>query len=376
MLDKIGTNDGKVDNVFNIITIAESIRRRWIAIAVVTAVCVGLGVFSAYGSSNKDQAAKRYTAEAVLYVQAYGYGDEMREGGAYNYSMNEGYMVADARKVVISNEVAGTVRRMYPDDNVTVSVPRWYIKDTKTEIDSRFIFINVSASNAGVAVEAADKAADLAVRYIGDTLPVESVSVSEQAYLRSGDGSHAGDLGVESLTSVEEEESEPTAMEIRQPLDLKKVFIYGFVGLVLSVAVFAAYDILSRRVRSPHDVERLLDIPVLETVRSENDIIWLSNDVRAIMEQNGFAKLAVVGATEEDGASAVAAKLSNMLLSLKIDSVVLDADTNGVSRVRESQAALIALKSSASKGSSIEKMLWRLKVADVPVVGSVFLAKR
>ncbi len=362
--------------MFNVATIGESVKRHWLVIVVVTVLCVGVGAFSSYRSNSGEEAAKSYTAEAVLYVQDYGYGEDVREGGAYNYALSEGYMVSDARRVVVSNEVAGEVRRMYGSDIITVTSPRWRNTERNEDIDTRFVFVDVSAPSADVAKEAADKAAALAVEKIKETLPVESVTVSEKAYLKSVSGEYAGDMGADELVSDDDGGRAAPAVVAARSISFKTVFIYGFVGIVLSVAAFAAYDILTRRVRSPRDVERLLDVPVLETVRPSDGVVRLASSVKAVMEQNGFSSLAVVGATSADGADGLAQGLADILPDFAISSINFDADDEGVSKVRESQAALIVLKRAASKGSSIDAMMWRLRVADAPVVGAAFVSTR
>ncbi len=362
--------------MFNVATIGESAKRHWLVIVVVTVLCVGLGAFSSYRSNSSEEAAKSYTAEAVLYVQDYGYGENEREGGSYNYSLSEGYMVSDARRVVVSNEVAGEIRRMYGDDNITVTSPRWRNTERNEDIDTRFVFVDVSAPSATVAKEAADKAAALAAEKIKETLPVQSISVSERAYLKSTSGEYAGDMGADELVSDDDRSSaEPVAVAARS-VSLKTVFVYGFVGLVLSVAAFAAYDILTRRVRSSRDVERLLDVPVLETMRSADDAVRLASSVKAVMERNGFTSLAVAGATSADGADEIARSLADTLPDVSVSSVSFAEDSRGVTTVRESEAALVVLRRAASSGSAIDALMWRLRVADVPVVGAAFLDAR
>lgn len=362
--------------MFNVATISESVCRHWLVIVLVTVLGAALGAWSSYNSNSDRQVAKSYTAEAVLYLNSYGYADDDREGGSYNYTLSEGYATSDARRAILGNEVAGEVRRLFADEEVTISSPRWRNSEKNADIDTRFIYIDASASTAEAALEAADKAADLAVGYISETLPVESVTVSERAYLKSGGDSQAADLGADELVSADDESSSSAVAVASRSISFKSVFVYAFVGLVLSIAVFAAYDILTRRLRSPRDVERLLDIPVLEAVRPTDSATRLASAVRAVMEQGGFAKLAVVGASAGDGALDVADGLSRALPGLEISAIALDADDDGITKIRENDAVLMVFSYAASSGQSVDDALWRVRVADIPVLGAAFRWRR
>ena len=359
--------------MFNVETIGESARRHWIVIILVTVICVGAGAFSSYRANSGEQAARSYMAEAVIYVQDYGYASDDRAGAGYNYSLSEGYMVNDARRIVMGNDVAGKIREAYKDDDITVSSPLWRDTERNENIDTRFVFVDVSASDADTAKEAANAAAALAVEKIEATLPVESAEISEAAYLRPDSG-YAAEPGTDAI--VEDEGDAPVTSVAARSISFKTVFVYGFVGLVLSVAVFAAYDILTRRVRSARDVERLLDIPVVETVRASCDTVRLASSVSALMARNGFSSMCVVGASADDGADDLARKLASALPDCKIGSVSFSEDEDGVLEVREYDAVLVVLRRAASRGSAIDAMMWRLRIADVPVIGSAFLDVR
>ena len=86
---------------------------------------------------------------------------------------------------------------------------------------------------------------------------------------------------------------------------MKKLVIFGFIGAFLSIFGFAAFDILTRRVRSEGDVERLLDLPVLATASSNEDMARLAKSIRVLMGRSELSSLVVAGASAADGAKNV-----------------------------------------------------------------------
>ncbi len=74
-----------------------------------------------------------------------------------------------------------------------------------------------------------------------------------------------------------------------------------------------------RRVRSANDAERLLDIPVIASLSATEKSPMLAEDVRVLMKRSGLSSLAVVGATEADGAGNVAAMLEGVQVSGAFD---------------------------------------------------------
>ena len=101
--------------------VLESLKRRWIAIVIVTVLAAGCGVVSSASSSDSSApVAPTYTAEATIYVDAY----ESSDANEYNYVVSDGYFIADARRIVVSDSVAGEVRRTLGEDvSIATGVP-------------------------------------------------------------------------------------------------------------------------------------------------------------------------------------------------------------------------------------------------------------
>lgn len=355
--------------MFNFATICESVKRHWVVIAIIAVLSLCAGVASSF---TKDEAAPspvNYTAESSLYLTAYGYGD--KESGEYNYSLSEGYMVTDARRLVVSSEVAGAVRAKYGED-VVVSSPVWMNDVKNSEYSTRFVYIDVTASDPETAKAACELATQLTKEAVMKTLPLESAEIAEPAALKSGGNTKAANWGADAFPGEKPSPIE-TAVE---GISAKKVFIFTFVGLALSIVGFAAYDILSRRVRSVKDIERLLDLPVLATLADGKDSDRLAQSVAVLMKRSDLKTLAVAGASKADGASAVSKAIEDSKAVSVTSSVDLSDSVDAASRILGADTVLLVLKEGASRGSELECALKQLRIAGVPVLGAVFVPKK
>lgn len=356
--------------MFNVVTILESVRRHIVPIVVIVALFLGVGAASSFTKGGETVVTPTYTAEASIYVTSYGYGDD--HSGDYNYSINETLICNEARRVVVSDAVAGEIRRIYGED-VKVTSPRWVDPKTNADVVQRFIYIDVVATDADLALEAANAAAVLAAETAMDVLPVDQVVVSESAYLKTGSSNSVSDRGKDAFASVEQSTVEVLAGGISK----KTLVIYAFVGIVLSVVSFAAFDILSRRVRSPRDVERLLDVPVIATAKPKGSLDYLVESVRVLMKRHGLNKIAVAGVSQADEAEVVFSALAETLGVEACAAVAALAEgSESVGIVADVDAVLLVLKDGASNGSQIERAINIMKIADTPVLGAVFIQKR
>lgn len=189
----------------------------------------------------------------------------------------------------------------------------------------------------------------------------------DSAALKATDNSNANEWGTADL-GVED-----SAESVTSRISMKSLVIYVFVGLCVSIFGFAVYDIMSRRVRSANDAERLLDIPVIASLGATEKSSMLAEDVRVLMKRSGLSSLAVVGATEADGAGNVAAMLEGVQVSGAFD---LSKDTKGVSTIAESDAILLSVKEGAASGKQLENALKQMKISGTPVLGVVFISKK
>lgn len=355
--------------MFNFATICESVRRHWVVIAIVGVLSLTAGVASSFVKDDAQPAAVSYTAEASLYLTGYGYGE--KDAGEYNYSYNESLAISDARRLVVSSEVAGKVREQYGSD-VQVTAPVWMNESKNTEISTRFIYIDVTAADPETAKAACQTAADLAQAAIEDTLPVEDVSLAEPVALTGSGSSKAADWGRDAFVTEDVSSVEAVASGI----SMKKVVIFVFSGLALSILAFAAYDILSRRVRSSRDVERLLDLPVLASVSQDGDLDRLVQGVRVLMDRSELGSVAVAGASATDGAQRISKALADAGDVVVSGCIDLSGEADAAVRLLGSDTVLLVISEAASKGSELECALKQLRIAGVPVLGVVFVPKK
>ena len=208
-------------------------------------------------------------------------------------------MVTDSRRLVVSSEVAGAVRAKYGKE-VTITVPTWMNDEKKSEYSTRFLYIDVAANDEETALAACEMTVELARQAIERTLPVESVTLAEPVAIKTGSADRAANWGIDALPG-----EESTPIVAASGISMKKLVIFGFIGAFLSIFGFAAFDILTRRVRSEGDVERLLDLPVLATASSNEDMARLAKSIRVLMGRSELSSLVVAGASAADGAKNV-----------------------------------------------------------------------
>lgn len=356
--------------MFNVVTICESVKRHLLPIIVIVALCFCAGVGSSFVKKGEISVAPTYTAEASLYVTNYGYEDGSDSKETYNYSLSESMIITEMRRIVVSDAVAGEVRREYGED-VSITSPYWIEESTNDNYIERFIFIDVVAEDPEVALAATEVAAQLTIEQASALLPVDDIVVADAPYLKSTGADSAADWGSDDFANVEQQ---VMVDNVASGISVKNIVIYLFVGIVLSVFGFAAYDILSRRIRSAGDVERLLDVPVLAEITADRQCEQLAESVRVLMHRHGLETLSVAGACTADGASSIADCLKGGGVSVS-DAVSLADDVAAVSAVASSDAVLLVVKSAAASGSQLEQMLKLLKVAGTPVLGAVFVSK-
>lgn len=360
--------------MFNVETICESARRHWLPIVVIVALCVCAGVGPSIVKSGEATLAPSYTAEVSLYVTSYGFQGDAEKDEAYNYSLNENMAVTEVRRIAISDAVAGEVRRNFGED-VSLAVPFWIDESTSANYTERFVFIDATAPDPDVALEAAQCAADLVIDRSLDVLPISDLVLSDGPYLKSSDSTKAADWGVESFVVVPEEQQILVVDEV-SGISIKNVVAYVFVGAVLSVFGFAAYDIFSRRVRSSRDIERLLDVPVISELTKGEGYGCLAESLRVLSGRFEIEKLSVVGLCDKDRADLVAGVLSSYEALPELTVAALADDPAGVGLVAETDAVLLVVKCAAARGSQVEQALKLLKIADVPVLGAVYVARK
>lgn len=349
--------------MFNVGAVVESMRRHWIAIVVIFALALGAGAASSFlktGSEAQEISDKAYTAEASVYVTL-----EAVDGSMISEASDR--LISDARRTVISDKVAGEIRRTYGNE-VSVYSPWWLDEEKNARYYSHYIFVDVSAPTQEIALAATNDAAKLAAEVMATTLPVKSVAVAEEAYLKQGDGSQAADRGVDALEEIE------SAAVTSSAISVKKLVIFGFVGLFGAIFVFACVDILSRRIRSARDVERMLDLPVLGVIKGEEDYAGALAAADVLLNRNNLNSLAVAGICQADGAAAMAAKAADYL-DKPVTCIDALSEGSAVSNLAACEAVVLVISAGAASASQIDEALRALRIADVPVAGAVFVPK-
>lgn len=344
-------------------TLYESAKRHWIVIVCVTVVCAAAGfAFSFINANGEVDTAPTYTAEATIYVNGY----ESNAVEDYNYEYSDDKLISDVRRIVVSNEVAGKVREKYGED-VLVSSPFWKDKETDSTLYTRFIFVDVSARDPQTALDAADMAAQLALELVREYVPVSTAEQTGQAELRVA-GEDAADFGVDPFAS-----SEGAAGGMNGKINMKLVLILAVFGSFGSFFVLSCFDVLSRRMRTPHDVSRVIDVPVISVLESGSACrARVADDVSVLLARSGSMKTCVAGFSAGDDARAIGEILRDG--GIDVNGVVdLSGDANAASMVSRADAVVLAIRSGASSSREIVAGAERLKVANVPVLGAVFL---
>lgn len=351
--------------MFNFATIMESVRRRWLIILVVTVVALAAGFGSAILKSSSQQESSgvtSYTAEAVIYFQV------NENDASMSASYANDFLLTDARRTVLNDSVAGEVRRTYGED-IQVTTPFWMDTQKDSRYTGHYVFVDVSAPSKEIALDAANMAADLAAGEMQRTLPINRAIIVDEAYITPSSLTAAADRGSEELTVPED------IVIYSSSISKKSLFIFGFVGLFGSIFVCACYDILSRRVRSAKDIERMTDISVLATLRSAPDFARAASCVDVLMKRNDLNSVVVAGICEKDDAKTVGTRIAENMARDCRKAIVLD-DPDAASRLLQADSVLLVFAAGACSGEQLDAAMRTLRVANVPVLGAVFVPKK
>lgn len=348
-------------------TIAESLKRHWIGIALVSIACVLAGSFllPLLKSGGGDAEELVYTAEATLYVNGY----DSAEVEDFNYQFSDDKLISDSRRIVISNEVVSKVREKYGDD-VVISSPFWKDSESEDTLYTRFIFVDAAASSPEKAVEAADFAAALSLEEIKKYIPVTTAVQSGHAALKpvvSGDDSGSLDSAAADFGANTENGQE--LAKKKGGISIKQLAISLILGFLGACCVFCGYDLLSRRMRSASDVERMLDVPVIGVIAKEEDCEYVSDALSVLKERFDCATVFFAGFSASD-LSMKSEVFSKMGSACEID---LSSDSRVVSCMRKADALVLVVSEGKSNSKQIESGVSKLKLADIPVLGAIFI---
>lgn len=352
--------------MFDFVAIFESIKRHWMWVLLVTALCVCTGAALSLVKDGSIETEPQYTAEATLYFNAYA-SDAVED---FNYRVDDNLLATDVRRAVISKEVAGEVRNKLGEE-VKISSPFWINEKTNGNFATRFIFVDATANNADLAVEAANLAAEKTTQVVRDTLPITKVEITSPASLKVTGLNKAADFGTEKIVTS----SVDAPVTAGSGVSLKNILIYGFAGLFVSVLAFVLYDIISRKIRSPHDIERLLDVPVIAVCSGVDDAGLVGEDIRVLLRNNELDTMIVVGFASQDEPEQWALRLKSCMGDMVIGGVVAPL-AGSVARIAEASSVVLSVRQGAATGSEIRRAIEKLKIAGTPILGAVFVTKQ
>lgn len=325
-----------------------------------------------------------------------------------------------ARRIVVSDSVAGEVRRYYQDQdsNLTISSPYAYDKGYAERVSSYYVYIDATSSDPQIALDAANRVAEKAVAVIEETIPsLKKVTVYEEAILRGSSTGDAAEPGVDAIYTTQGGTEGAVVVSLSDRISKMNVLLALIVGLFGSAFCFCAYEILSRKIRTAHDVEALIGIPVIAQLSSAEDFsnedskrelgitisdaqVFLAKEGKQIIGVGSIAepelskkfahaltetlkklglKVALIAGEESEPISLAGLQKRIEKLEIENDYVVLDAGAFSVSpdaaaSIAASDVVLLATQAHQASNKQIKKTIQQLQIADVPLLGIVLFA--
>ena len=345
--------------------VIESFKRHVLKIILITALAAGLslawGVFS-----SSDGEASSYSAEATIYVTAYAT-DTIND---YNFSYSDDKLISDSRRIVVSNEVAGKVREKY-DGNVTITSPQWNGTLSSNNVTyTRFIFVDATAESKEVALDAANEAASLAADVINSTIENATVVNVGEAAIRVP-GKEAANFGTDALDGTDA--FDEAVVDSESGIN-KKIMICAVLAFFGSAFIFAMWDILTRRVRSERDVQRIFDVRLLGSVDGEASLNRAADEIKVIAEKNDVKKLALVTASSFNDTTKICDSISSQI-HMDVEIVEVAADSHACSKIANADASVILVEAGKDSARLNSGMVDALVYAESKVIGAVFVPK-
>jgi capsular polysaccharide biosynthesis protein len=371
-----------------------------------------------------------YTAEATILLSIdKGIDKATEEQRMYN-SIDETRALENARRIVLSDSVAGEVRRGLVDRAPDLVITSPYIFDTELgqRTETTFVFVDATATDPQAAIDAADEVAAKATEVIVDNLDaVKSARVYEKAILKDGKSTVAANPGQELMGSAVLGGDTAASGGAIAGVDLKFTLLAIFVGLFGSAFCFCAYEILNRKIRTVHDVEALIGIPViarlsaleqtqkqaseqsdrtmtedereLGVIASDAQVFFAKNDKKVIgvggiadpetsatiadrladeMRARGM-KVSMIAGTEAGSVSLVSQKLLIEQADSANDVVIVDVgalanSANATAAASATDVILLATQAHRASNGQIKKAIQQMQIADVPLLGVVLIA--
>jgi capsular polysaccharide biosynthesis protein len=331
-----------------------TIKRRAVFIVVVALICGGAAF--GYESLKETQTfAQRYTAEATLYATAYEY---TPEEGEYNYSLDTTLFFNNVRKIILSDAVAGQVRREFAasDDSLVITAPFIFDSEIGQRMQSNYISVDVQSSDPQIALDATNRCVELATEQLKDLIPIVEVRIYEQAYLRTGDGTRVANAGVEK-TGDNQEEKAPIATSSSSPL--RSTALALLIGLFGSAFVFCLYEVIDKRIRAARDVEALCGCPVISTIprqkgygdeKAQKAVAQVANSIQVNLAKSNSKYLVVAGLGKKDEVGGFVETLTEAFSEIGLKTVVANT---GESQLMSRENWVAEIKSLSAKSDLV-----------------------
>ena len=360
-----------------------------------------------------------YTAEATLYLSSAGWNEDVL---AYNYQLDETRELENARRIVLSDSVAGQVKRALADQDsgLIIASPFPYDSFKANRVYTNFVYIDATSTDPEIALQAANQVAELATEKIAETLnDEEKITIYEQAIIKSGDNTFAAEPGEQATGDEALNTGDNPASSALARIDKKNLVIALFLGLFGSAFIFCVYEILNRKVRTAHDAETLIGIPVIaqipviegmDSASARQRITQLASDIQVLMPEHATQVISVASMinaqNSTDLTQALSAALTQSQLSVTliqargvqsanletvkqavdvatekgdlvlIDSGALIKDSEATLAVAASSAVLLVTRQQEASSAQVKQAIRQLQIADTPLLGIVLLVKK
>lgn len=352
--------------MFDITFVIETLKRHWRLLLVAVIASMLCGIAFSYLRGTVAGEPEPYLAEVTFYVD----GHDAEAVNQYNYELDEDYLASDVRRVILSSKVAGEVRAEFGEE-VTVKSPYWVNRETKSNIYSHYIYAEVAAPSEEIALAAAQAVAEKALVQIEEQLPVTTMEVVEGPILKTVAGS-AANYGVDDLSITHGE---------KPALDVKAAMVFAFCALCLILVIVLLHDFFVRKIRSPHDVERLLGIPVLGqvplgAVNDDSSYVDFALVLASRARKDRIEDVALCsvgsGAPLDGVEKGVSANTGIPQVAMAVE---LSGHGRSIVEIASVECLVLVIQENAASSEELRKASELLQRVSIPVLGALYVGR-
>lgn len=346
--------------------VVECLRRRWYVAVAALVIAIAAAFFGGFATEGGKAVTATYRAECVVYFEGF-----ESAAGSYNYELTDGAAIADMRRIIESDTVAGETRRQYGQD-VTIGAYTIKDKDTSQPLNIHFLSVVASAPNIDTAMAAAQSAAERSVAVAKEKTYLKNAQVYEGPFVNNA-GELASNRGTGALDVQTQE------VVTAKSISWKKLVVFGGVGFILGFVIVMLYELMRQKVRCPRDVERLfgvMNLSELSVADKDNAASFAAAAVAvdALAKGNDIESFAVVGFGPEDCASETGAGLASCAKSQFVGAASV-ADNDQLGFLAQADAVVLSIVERADSPDAIKKAVQYLKAVNVPVLGAVYFRR-